>query len=79
MGFIFNSQRFTEPNYPDVDISFGWFCVVPETKSALLQKSVKEFLSHITWNLVLQLRSGQWGVKKAITFLNMEFSWKEAL
>ena len=32
MGFIIPSQGFTEPNYPDVDISFGLFCVVPETK-----------------------------------------------
>ena len=32
MGFIIHSQGFTEPNYPDVDISFGLFCVVPETK-----------------------------------------------
>ena len=61
MGFIFNSQRFTEPNYLDVDISFGLFCVVPETKSALLQKSVKEFWSHITWNLVLQIK--KWSVR----------------
>ena len=32
MGFIIHSQGFTEPKYPDVDISFGLFRMVPETK-----------------------------------------------
>ena len=76
MGFIIHSQRFTEPNYPDVDISFGLFCMVPETKSffkcrvksALLQKVWKNFWAILHGILFYKLISGE-GLRKPPHFL----------